>query len=110
MTIGPLIQQAFIGSLDFNGQVSSILVRQAVYKNETMPDLSDGSRDLIRRVVQNPASFGFASTMIAKNTWNISYDTWATDPAAQDGAIQAQIDALWDLLVGPLVNEPPPPP
>lgn len=108
MTIGPLIQSAFVGSPDFNNQVNAIVVRQALYKVDTMPDLSDGSRQEIARLVRSPASYGFASSMIAKSTWSISYDIWAADPAAQDGAIQAQVDSLWDLLVGPIVTNPPP--
>lgn len=107
MSIGPLIQQAFVRSPEFNDQVSSIVVRQALYKHDVTADISVQSQQDIARVVRSPNSYGFVQSMVASSTWDATYDVWASNPAGQDGLIQAQVDNLWDLLVGPITITPP---
>ena len=107
MSISFLIQAAFVTSVDFAMQVSGIVKQEALYKVDTMPDLDQGSRDILASVVRAPQQLGFAETIIADVSWNVTYDTWAADPPAQDEVIRGGISKYFGLLTG--FNPLPPP-
>lgn len=107
MPIADLQRQAFTASGAFNSQVNAVVTEQALYKNELWHQqgkLDTATRERLAKVVQHPSSYGFPSAIVNSNGWNISYDTWASDPAGADGAILSAIGVLWELLTG--IEEP----
>ena len=107
MSISFIQQEALATNPDFKAQVDALVMQQALYKNDTMPDLDLQYRNILAQVTRTPDSYGFAKTIIAANTWNTTFDVWAADPKAAEGDITAAVDHNFNFLTG--FNPPPPP-
>jgi hypothetical protein len=102
MGVNVLQQQAFFNSVNFTQQVNAAVMSEALYKAdpEHTPGINGSGRNQLANVVKNPAGYGFTQTIIADAGWGLTYDTWATNPNAQEGAILAGVQKAWPLLVG----------
>lgn len=101
MAISVLQREAFAVSTSFNQQVNGIVSQESLYKYGLwQANLDEAQRLQFARVIQQPGTFGFAATIVSANTWEVSFDTWAADPPAQNGAIQAAIESVFVLLTG----------
>ena len=103
MTISTLQRSAFTTSQNFSDQVNGIVRQEALYKGEQITgtdEAAQAQRDRLTQVVRDPAAFGFVVSVVADTAWNMTYDVWANDPPAADGAITATVQKFWPLLVG----------
>jgi len=107
MAISTLQQAALGSSGDFQAQVAAVVLKESLYKNETMTGLTQSDRDVLARVIQNPNGYGFTRTIIADVNWAVTYDTWASDPEAQNSRISEGVNQFYGLLTG--FNPAPPP-
>lgn len=103
MSIPTLQRSALANSQNFADQVNGIVRQEALYKGEQITgtdEAAQAQRDRLSQVVRDPNGFGFVQSVVADSAWNVTYDGWATDPPAADGAIQGTVQKFWDLLVG----------
>lgn len=110
MPITSLERSAFVTSQEFQKQVNDVVVRESMYKYDTIPDLDAVQQDALQRVINRPHDFAFVNTITSDVGWSLKYDEWAADPNAQDGAISAAVNKWFKLLTGfdpTPVTEPP---
>ena len=100
MAVSVLQREALARTEQFVQQVNGTAVTQALYKYETIQNLSDGEKQQLTQVPRSPQSYGFVQTILCDAAWAITYDVWAADPSGQDGAILAAVDKVWTMLVG----------
>jgi hypothetical protein len=99
MAISFLQQEALASSPDFMAQVSAVVVQQALLKSEN-PDLDSTGKDILARVIRNPQSYSFHTTIVADAGWALTYDPWAMDPAGSEGQILSGVQKFFELLTG----------
>jgi len=109
MSINQLQRDAFNRSPDFTQQVYGIVTKEALYKASTWTNLTPQIRQELAIISKHPQDFGFVNTIISDVAWNIGYDTWATDPAAQVDAIGSAVNTWWQFCTGYANVQPPPP-
>ncbi len=110
MAISMLLREAFVASPNFNHQVEGVVTEQALYKNtawEQADKLNASTRQLLANVARQPQQYGFTRTIVSENSWSVTYDGWAADPASADYAILLGVQNTWLLLTG--IDEPPDP-
>lgn len=103
MAISTLQRSALVTSQNFSDQVNGIVRQEALYKGEQVTgtdEAAQAQRERLSQVVRDPAGFGFVQSVVADTAWGVTYDTWAADPPATDGAIQGTVQKFWALLVG----------
>ena len=103
MSINTLQKSAFVNSVDFAAQVHSIVVTQALYYNDVWTEqevLDDNTRTQLGQVTRQPQIYGFHSTIVSDNTWNLGFDAWAADPPAAKAEIEGRVQKYWLLLTG----------
>jgi len=105
--ISQLQKDGFGRSTTFTEQVNGIVIKEALYKSSTMPDLDQQSINALANVIRAPASYGFPQVIVSDVNWDVTYDVWAADPPAQDDKISGLVNLHFHLLTG--FNPPPPP-
>jgi len=100
MSISALQREGFAAAQSFHNQVNGIVVEYALYLNNQNPNQEAASRNLLARVIQSPQGYAFPQTIVADSTWALTYDAWAADPPAADGAINGGVQAIFGLLTG----------
>lgn len=105
MGINNLQREAFIASPEFTNQVNAIVVREALYRNDTWPNIDANTRSILSQVARAPGHFGFPSTIVSDITWDVSFDTWAEDPPEAEQRIEGGVQKYWQLLTG--ITPPP---
>jgi hypothetical protein len=100
MAISALQRNAFMLSVDFTSQVNQIVVREALYKFDTIPDLDAVQRDALTRAAQRPETYNFAGTITADASWGLTYDVWAANPIEQEGVIGSAVGHWFNFLTG----------
>jgi hypothetical protein len=105
------LQQEGLGmSPSFMAQVWSQVKWYALYVDNQHPELDANAKQTLAQVIRNPQSYGFERAIIADDSWELTFDTWAADPSAYDEQpIRAQVQAKFTLLTGFALPEPPPP-
>jgi hypothetical protein len=108
MAISTLQQEGLGMSPSFMAQVWAQVKWYALYVDNQNPDLDPNAKQTLAQVIRSPASYGFEKAIIADDSWNLTFDTWAANPPAFDEQpIRAQVQAKFSLLTG---FELPPPP
>jgi hypothetical protein len=111
MSISPLQREAFVNNGTFNAQVNGHVTTYALYQNDQVANQTDEMRRILVDVSNNPGSKGFASTIVSDAAWSTTFDAWASDPAAQDAALEAAVGHHFYFLTGwqpPTPAAPPP--
>lgn len=109
MAINSLQRSAFLRTQEFVDQVNGIVSTEAMYKAESWANMNDTLYQNLSIVAKRPGDYGFVTTILADNNWNVGYDTWAENPSAQKGEIETKVNAWWQFCTG-IENEPPPSP
>ena len=100
MSISQLQRDAFNKSITFESQVTGILLTEAKYMYYNTANLSDIEKELLSRTIMMPPGQTFARTITSDASWSITYDAWASDPEAQNGAISAGVQHDFFLITG----------
>lgn len=104
MTINAVQQAAFRGSPHFVEAVNAVAMEKALYKIATLSDTpTDDERkaaEYSKRLVQNRRSPNkLVGPLVARSTWDLTFDTWAAAEATGDRyAIGAGLDELWPIF------------
>ena len=89
MSIHTLQREALERSPEFNNSVHGIVVKTALYRSGFLPPAESTTpaiRQTYAQIVRDPARYGFVPAIVAESTWNLTYDAWASDPAAGGSA------------------------
>jgi hypothetical protein len=101
MSINAVQQGAFRGSSHFQEAVAAVVMERAIYLIATAPPepTAEQLKELAyaKVIVQGRRSpTEMLVPLVASNTWNLTFDAWATAEAAGDRyAIGAGIQELW---------------
>ena len=108
MGVNVRVRDAFVASREFNDQVNFVMVREMLYKVGDPSSLVEPQRSLVASISRSPSTYGFPSTIVNDNAWDVGYDTWASDPEAQDGTIASACTKYFTMLTGMVLPEPAP--
>jgi hypothetical protein len=106
MAIPPLLINAFELVPAFNDQVDGAVRQYILYLNNQHPDMDAQNRNILTNVNRAISTYQFGPNIVADSTWSLTYDGWAADPAAAQGAIDGGVQAVFNFLTG---YTPPPP-
>jgi hypothetical protein len=99
MPISSLLQEAFSSSTTFQIQVMDQVRWMALYLDNQNPNLDINNKNILASVLRNPGGYGFHTTIIADESWNLTFDPWAADPAAHsEEPIRRLVENKFSLL------------
>ena len=108
MAISDLQIRAFEGVRTFNDQVDGAVREYILYLNNQHPELDQPNRDRLANVNRAINSYQFGANIVADSTWALTYDAWAADPTAAEGAISGGVQAVFGFLTGFYLPAAPP--